>query len=338
MIQTAINKVVKKQDLTQDESAAVMAEIMDGEVTAAQFGAFVTGLRCKGETVDEILGMVTVMRNKSLKVHTQGNVVDTCGTGGDDAGTFNVSTSAAFVVAGAGLKVAKHGNRAMSGRCGSADVLEELGVRIDLDHKQVEKCIDEIGIGFMYAPLYHPSMKHAAAPRREIGIKTIFNFLGPLCNPAGVKAQVIGVSEFNMMEKLAQVLCFSGCRHALVVCGGDGLDEITIGGLSHIIEVKEDSVRRYDIDAGMCGLAPVGLTGIQGGDKGENARILRRVMEGEPGPRRDATLINAAAALIAGDIVDSFRDGIAMAAESIDRGQACRKLNGLIHFSQGCRG
>ncbi|MCH9039948.1 MAG: anthranilate phosphoribosyltransferase, partial [Chloroflexi bacterium] len=254
MIREAIDAVVGGRSLTVEEASQAMQEIMTGEATPAQFGAFVTALRMKGETVDEITGMAQVMREKSLHVKVDGALVDTCGTGGDASGTFNISTTAAFVVAGAGVKVAKHGNRAMSGACGSADVLEGIGGKIDLGPEGVERCLDETGFGFMFAQTFHPSMRFAAGPRREIGIRTVFNILGPLTNPAGAKSQVIGVADPSMAEKMAQVLARLGSTHALVVHGGDGLDEISLDGPTRVWEMQNGTVSEMSVspdDVGM---------------------------------------------------------------------------------------
>ena len=247
MIREAIQALIEGNSLTMGEAAQVMEEIMGGEVTPAQFGSFVTVLRLKGETVEEIAGLVKTMRAKAIKVVTADPVIDVVGTGGDGSNTFNISTAAALVVAGAGLKVAKHGNRAMSSQCGSADVLEALGVKIDLKAEQVQRCLNEVGIGFMFAPVFHPAMKYAAAPRREIGIRTVFNILGPLTNPAGAKAQLLGVGDESLIEKLALVLQGLGCQYALLVHGEDGLDEITITGKTHVCELKNDNIKRYTV-------------------------------------------------------------------------------------------
>jgi len=334
MIREAIAAVVSGRSLTMDEAASVMEEIMEGEVTPAQFGAFITALRLKGETVDEITGLARTMRAKAIPVTVAEPVVDTCGTGGDGSATFNISTTAAFVVAGAGLKVAKHGNRAMSSQCGSADVLEALGVRLDLNAEQVQRCLQEVGIGFMFAPVFHPAMKYATAPRREIGIRTVFNILGPLTNPAGAKAQVLGVADGSLVEKLALVLQSLGCNHALVVHGEDGLDEITITGKTQVCELKEGSINSYAISPEDFGLSRASLNSLRGGTIDENAALLRSILEGAPGPQRDVVLMNTAAALVAGDRVETLGQGAALAKEVIDGGHALAKLEQLIEFSQ----
>ncbi len=334
MIKEAIKTLVSGRSLSMDEAALVMEEIMNDEATPAQFGAFVTALRLKGETVDEIIGLAKTMRAKAIPVTIAEPVVDTCGTGGDGAHTFNISTAAAFVTAGAGLKVAKHGNRAMSSQCGSADVLEALGVRIDLNAEQVKSCLDEVGIGFMFAPVFHPAMKYAAAPRREIGIRTVFNILGPLTNPAGAKAQVLGVADGSLVDKLALVLQGLGCSHALVVHGEDGLDEITVTGKTEVCELKDGGIRNYSISPDDFGLSKASLDSLVGGTLNENATLLRRVLAGTKSPQRDVVLINAAAALLAGDRVGTLQEGVALAKEVVDDGQALAKLEKLIGFSQ----
>jgi anthranilate phosphoribosyltransferase len=261
-------------------------------------------------------------------------VVDTCGTGGDGSHTFNISTAAAFVVAGAGLKVAKHGNRAMSSQCGSADVLEALGVKIDLGAEQVQACLKEVGIGFMFAPVFHPAMKHTAAPRREIGIRTVFNILGPLTNPAGAKAQVLGVAEYSLVEKLALVLQSLDCYRALVVHGEDGLDEITLTGKTQVCELRDGNIKSYTISPEDFDLPRASLDNLKGGTAVENASQLRNVLTGAPGPQRDVVLMNAAAALVVGDKAPSLQQGIELAGEVIDSGHALAKVEQLIKLSQ----
>ncbi|MBN2099712.1 MAG: anthranilate phosphoribosyltransferase [Dehalococcoidia bacterium] len=335
MIKEAIATLVTGRSLTMDQAESAMTEIMNGEVTPAQFGAFVTALRIKGETSDEIAGMAKVMRAKAIPVHADGIVVDTCGTGGDNASTFNISTAAAFVVAGAGLKVAKHGNRAASSQCGSADVIEALGVKIDLNAQQVEKCLKEVGIGFMFAPAFHPAMKYAGPPRREIGIRTVFNILGPLTNPAHAQAQVLGVAEASLTEKMAVVLRTLGCHHALVVHGDDGLDEISIAGKTQVREVEGDRIKMYSVSPEDFGFSRASLEGIKGSNPSENAASVRRILAGAAGPQRDVVLINAAAAIVAGDKARSLPEGAKLAAEAIDSGRALDKLEQLIKASQG---
>jgi len=347
MIREAIALIVSGRSLTVDEAASVMEEIMEGEVTPAQFGAFVTALRLKGETVDEIVGLVRTMRAKAVPVTIAEPVVDTCGTGGDGSHTFNISTAAAFVAAGAGLKVAKHGNRAMSSQCGSADVLEALGVRLDLNAEQVQRCLEEVGIGFMFAPIFHPAMKYASAPRREIGIRTVFNIIGPLANPAQAEYQVIGVPSEELGDKIALALQRLGVKHALVVHGSDGMDEISITGRSIVWEVGKDkellSASPYYVLPEDFGIKRAPVRTIKGGTSKENAKILRSVLAGEKSPRRDVVVMNAAAAITAGS-ESKYSSGIGgaralkesahAAEEAIDNGHASAKLEQLIEFSQ----
>ncbi|MFC1949066.1 anthranilate phosphoribosyltransferase [Chloroflexota bacterium] len=334
MIKEAIASLIDGRSLTMDEAAQVMEEIMGGEVTPAQFGAFVTALRLKGETAEEIAGLAKTMRAKAVPVIINEPVVDTCGTGGDGSATFNISTAAAFAVAGAGLKVAKHGNRAMSSRCGSADVLEALGVKIDLTPEQVKQCLEEVGMGFMFAPSFHPAMKFAAAPRREIGVRTVFNIIGPLTNPAGARAQVLGVADGSLVRKLALVLKNLDCNHALVVHGRDGLDEITITGKTSVCELKDGNIKRYTISPEDFGISRASPESLKGGTAEENAALLRSVLSGTPGPRRDAVVMNAAAALVAGDRAKSLQQGVNLAREALDSGSAMAKLEQLVKLSQ----
>jgi len=347
MIKEAIATLVSGNSLTVEEAASVMQEIMVGEVTPAQFGAFVTALRLKGETVDEIVGLVRTMRAKAVPVTIAEPVVDTCGTGGDGSHTFNISTAAAFVAAGAGLKVAKHGNRAMSSRCGSADVLEALGVKIDLNAEQVQRCLQEVGIGFMFAPVFHPAMKYASAPRREIGIRTVFNILGPLANPAQAAYQVIGVPSEELGDKIALTLQRLGVKHALVVHGLDGMDEISITGRSIVWEVSKDegllSASPYYVLPEDFGVKRAPIKTIKGGTPEGNAKMLRSVLAGERSPRRDVVVMNAAAAIAAGSKsrypsgiggTRALKEGAHIAEEVIDSGHALAKLEQLIEFSQ----
>ena len=319
---------------------------MSGAATHVQVAAFLTALRMKGETVDELIGLAEVMRGKAVRVRPRGQVeaalagtdremlIDTCGTGGDTSSTFNVSTATAFVVAGAGVRVAKHGTRAISSLCGSADVVETLGVNLDLSAAQVGRCVDEVGIGFLYAPLLHTAMKHVMAARREMGIRTVFNMLGPLTNPAGANAQVIGVYSDALTEPLARVLAELGTLRAYVVHGDDGLDEISNTGPSHISEVREGVVRSSTVRPEDFGLPRSSLQDLRGGDREENAEIVRHVLAAEAGPRRDIVLMNAAAALVVGGKAHDFKEGVARAAESVDSGAAAAKLAGLIALSQ----
>ena len=334
MIKEAIESLVAGRSMTIDQASAVMNEIMEGQATPSQLAAFLTALRLKGETPEEIAGMATVMRQKALRVEVDGPMVDTCGTGGDGSGTFNISTAAAFVAAGVGLRVAKHGNRAASGACGSADVLEALGVKIDLGPQAVKRCIEEVGIGFMFAPIFHPAMKHAAPVRREIGIRTVFNILGPLTNPAVVGRQLLGVPDPSLGEKMARVLQLMGSQHSLVVHGEDGLDEITLGGRTYVWELRDDAIRCYSVSPAELDLPTVPLQALKGGTPRENAFLLRRILAGEGGPHRDIVLLNSAAVLVVGDKARDLRDGLSLAAEVIDGGEALLKLEGLVELSQ----
>jgi anthranilate phosphoribosyltransferase len=332
-IQEAIAVIIEGQNLTEAQTTAVMRTIMEGETTPAQIGSFLTALRIKGETVAEVTGCARAMREKAapLKIAST-DLVDTCGTGGDGAHTFNISTIAALVAAGAGLRIAKHGNRSVSSLCGSADLLQELGVRIDLEPAQVAQCIAEVGMGFLFAPVFHPAMRHAAGPRREIGIRSIFNLLGPLTNPAGAAAQVVGVYQKGLTKTVADVLGRLGCRHVLAVHGEDGLDEITITNTTQVSEFANSRLRTYQLNPVNLGLPHRSPSEIQGGDAVENARITHRVLEGEKGARREIVLLNAAATLIAGDRAKDWIDGIELAAHSIDSGAALKKLEALQNF------
>src|SRR5712692_8190866 len=342
----AIRTLVERRDLTRVEAAAAMEAIMSGAATNAQIAAFLTALRMKGETVEELIGFAQVMRQKAVRVRTRAEevaaltgtdremLIDTCGTGGDATGTFNVSTATAFVVAGAGLKVAKHGNRSVSSLCGSADVVETLGINLELPPAKVARCVDEAGIGFLYAPLLHTAMKHVMAARREMGIRTVFNMLGPLTNPAGANAQVIGVYSEALTEPLARVLAELGTLRAFVVHGADGLDEISNTGPSHISEVHEGVVRTFTVRPEDFGLPHATMSDLKGGDREENARIIRDVLAGEQGARRDIVLMNAAAALVVGAKARDLKEGVGLAAQSIDSGAAARKLSTLVELSQ----
>jgi anthranilate phosphoribosyltransferase len=329
MIQQAVVKLVERQDLTRAEMVAVMGEIADGGATPAQVGAFLAALRLKGETVDEIAGAAQVMRERADKVHVQKDVfVDTCGTGGDGRHTFNISTAAAFAVAGAGVTVAKHGNRAVSSKAGSADVLAALGVNVDAPKEVVERAIAEIGIGFLFAPRLHPAFKAVAGIRRELGVRTIFNVLGPLANPAGARHQVMGVYEARWVPIIGGVLAALGARHAFVV-HGEGLDEITVTGMTHVCEVKEGNLERYSMLPEDMGLARHPAEALNGGEAADNARILRDVLGGQKGAPRDAVLANAAAALVAAGVARDLRQGVTVAAGAIDAGAAMKKLDQL---------
>jgi anthranilate phosphoribosyltransferase len=335
MIVDAIDKLVQGESLTNTEAAGAMEEIMDGAATPSQIGALLVALRMKGETEAEIAGLARVMRSRATPVEVgEYQVVDTCGTGGDRSGTFNISTAAAIVASAAGVLIAKHGNRAMSSRCGSADVLEALGVQINLGAEQVAKCVRHVGIGFMFAPLFHPAMKHAGPVRRELGTRTVFNILGPLTNPAGARSQVLGVADPLLAPKMAGVLRMLGARRALVVHGYGGLDELSTSGPSVLYKVCDDNpIERMDIHPSDVGLSVAPLEEILGGTAEENAAIIRRVLSGEKGAQRDVVLLNAAAALYAAEVVEGLPQGVRVAAEAIDGGAASRKLSELVEFS-----
>ena len=339
MIRETIGQLLEGESLTVEQAEAVMDEVMRGEATPAQIAGFLVALRVKGETVDEIVGCARAMRRAAITVSpTRASVIDTCGTGGDRSGTFNISTTAAFVAAGAGLGVAKHGNRSVSSRSGSADVLEVLGVKLDLTPEQIAQAIDEVGIGFLFAPKLHPAMRYAIGPRRELGVRTIFNILGPLTNPAGAEAQLLGVYDPNLTELMAKVLQGLGSKAAYVVHGDGGLDELTTNGLNQVshfgIGPAADSVVTEALDGRTFGFAPAGPEALQGGTPEENAAITRGVLSGkDDGPRRDVVLLNAGAALLVGGMAADLPAGIAGAAESIDSGAAMEKLDQLIAFS-----
>lgn len=335
MVQQTLQKLIERRHLSEDEAVEAMTCIMDGAATPAQIAGLLTALRMKGEVVEEITGFARVMRDRSLRVHTDRRpLVDTCGTGGDVCKTFNISTTAAFVAAAADLAVAKHGNRSVTSRCGSSDVLEALGVRLDLSPERVGRCIDEVGIGFLFARAHHPAMKHAAGPRTEMGIRTVFNALGPLTNPAGATRQIIGVYEPDLCPLLAQVLANLGSEHALVVHGLDGLDEISTIGETTVSELRNGCVETYTLTPEALGLTPASPADIApGADAAANAALLLGVLEGERGPRRDIVLANAAAALVVGGAVDTLPEGVARAAELIDSGAARAKVEALRAFT-----
>ena len=335
-IQEAIADLIEGRDLNHDETVDVMNQIMSGEATDAQIGAFLVALRLKGESVEEIAGAAQVMREKATRIQTRHDVVvDTCGTGGDHSGTFNISTVASFVVAGAGLCVAKHGNRAASSLCGSADVLKTLGVNIEASPEIVSRCLDEVGIGFLFAPALHGAMKHAIGPRREMGIRTIFNALGPLTNPAGAQRQLIGVYSEALTEPLAQVLGRLGSDRALVVHGLDGLDEITLAEKTRASELRDGAVASYEISPEDFGFSRCAAEDLKGGDADANGEIALSVLKGEPGPRRDVVLLNAGAAIWVGGSAADMAAGLEAARESIDSGRAMEKLEQLKEASQG---
>lgn len=329
-VREAIACVAAGRDLTEEQMASVTAEIMDGQATPAQIGALLTGLHIKGETVSEIAGAARIMRDRATRVHASREVLDTCGTGGDGCRTFNISTTAALVAAGAGLCVAKHGNRAMSGAVGGADVLETLGARIELSPTLVERCFKEVGFGFLLAPAFHRAMRHAVGPRREIGIRTIFNLLGPLTNPAGARYQLIGVFDRRWLEPLAESLGRLGSIHALVVHGEDGLDEISLTGETQVAEWSNGRVQTFILRPQEFGFSPCRLTDLQVTSAQESAEIIRSVCAGALGPHRDIVVLNAAAALYAGDAVASLAAGVELARRTLDSGAALRTLDAFI--------
>ncbi len=334
MIKDAIAKLADRINLSDKEAEAVMTEIMEGAATPAQIAAYLMGLRMKGETVEEISGSVQAMRAKAVKLHVGDSlVVDTCGTGGDRSHTFNISTTAAFVVAGAGLTVAKHGNRSVSSKCGSADVLAALGVNIDLPPEKVGECIEEVGIGFLFAPLFHGAMKHCAAPRQDMGIRTMLNILGPLTNPANASVQVIGVFDAELTELMAKVLVRLGSQHCFVVHGMDGLDEITLTDRTKVSEGKSGVVSSFFITPEEFGLRRVPLKELAGGTAEENARITKEIVNGAKGAKRDIVRLNAAPALVAGRKAKTIQEGCQLAGKVLDSGAAAEKLERLIEFT-----
>ena len=338
MIREAIDALVThRRDLTEDESAAAMADIMDGEATPAQIGAFLTALRLKGETVDEITGMARVMRDRALRVDVEGTLLDVVGTGGDASGTFNVSTATAFVAAGAGLRVAKHGNRAMSSNAGAADTLEALGANITLTPEGVATCIHEAGIGFMFAQAFHPAMRHAAAPRRELGVRTVFNILGPLTNPAFAEHMLLGVATADLGEKMAIALGRLGVTRALVVHGDDGLDELSISAPSTIHDLDGGKVTVSHITPEQFGFTPMPRAAVRGGTPQENAQMMRTVLSGADIPLRDFVLLNVGAALVAGGLAADIAAGIVTGAKVIDSGAALEALDRFVKVSNQVR-
>jgi anthranilate phosphoribosyltransferase len=344
MIKAAIGKIVLHQDLSEPEMIDVMSQIMGGEATPAQIGAFITALRMKGETVEEIAGAARVMRDHATPIQVgrvldldrdeinldRETILDTCGTGGSGTKSFNISTTVAFVVSACGVKVAKHGNRSISSACGSADVLEALGVNLNVTPQQVETCINDIGVGFLFAPALHGAMKYAIGPRREIGIRTIFNVLGPLTNPAGADRQVLGVYAEHLVEVLARVLVKLGCRRGFVVHGLDGMDEVTLTGPTRIAEICDGAVTLSTVEPEDFGLRRCSLSDLQGGDAATNALIVRGVLTGKPGPKREVVLLNAAFALVAAGLARDVESGLEKARRALDDGLALAKLEGLV--------
>ncbi|MBI1884448.1 MAG: anthranilate phosphoribosyltransferase [Chlamydiae bacterium] len=334
MFKDALEKVIQRENLSAKEASFLMEEIMMGHLTPAQMGALLVALRMKGETVEEIAGFATVMRKMVREIHTHHPiVVDTCGTGGDGLKTFNISTTAAFVVAGAGVPVAKHGNVAVSSACGSADLLKGLGIKIDADRSLMEKALNDLGICFLFAPLFHHAMKHVATPRRELGIRTVFNILGPLTNPARAKAQVLGVSRKDLVSTLAQVLMKLGSEQAFVVYGEDGSDEVTTTSLTHVAQLKEGHVRYFEFNPEELGIARASLSDLQGGDLQTNVKISQNILEGQKGPPRDVVLVNAAFAILAGNGALDLKEAFQKAQEAIDSGKAKQKLEELAKYT-----
>jgi len=335
MLKKFIARVVEGQDLSEEEASQAMAYMMEGEELSTQIASFLTALRMKGETKEEITGFARTMRTKAVRIRAKSGegVVDTCGTGGDNSGTFNISTTVAFVAAGGGLTVAKHGNRSVSSRSGSADVLEALGVNIAIPPQRVETCLQEYGLAFLFAPSFHPAMKYALSPRREIGIRTVFNILGPLTNPAGATVHLLGIYREDLIQRMAEVLKKLGSKAALVVHGADHCDEISISGETAICQLKDGAIKNYQIAPEEVGLKRASLETIHGGTPEQNAATLVKILKGEPGPARDVVLLNAGAVFMAAGKVSDFKEGIAIARESIDSGKALKKLKELIQFS-----
>jgi anthranilate phosphoribosyltransferase len=346
MILDALHKVANhRSSLTREEAREVMSRILRGDASEAQIGALLVALHMKGETVEEIVGFAEAIRDEATKLKTEAGealdlsgterdaLVDTCGTGGDASGTFNISTATALTIAGAGVRVAKHGNRSISSKCGSADVMEALGVKIDLTPARIVACLQETGIAFLYAPAMHSAMKYVQPARRELRLRTVFNLLGPLTNPAGASAQVVGVYSADLVEKLAEALSELGVRRVLVVHGRDGLDEITISGASKIAEVRNSQVRVYEVTPEDFGLKRAPLAEIAGGDATQNAAVIRAILGGERSPRRDVVLLNAAAALVAAGHADHIGEAVPLAAYALDSGHARQRLQLLVEFT-----
>lgn len=329
----SIAKLVRGENLTEDEAAAAFEEIMRGDATPVQIAGFLVALRIKGETVEELTGFARTARAVATPIEVDGDLLDTCGTGGDGLATFNISTLAAIVAAACGARVAKHGNRAASSMCGSADVLEHLGVKIDLSPDGVARCIDGAGIGFLFAPIFHPSFRFAAVPRRELSMRTVFNVLGPLCNPAGAKYQALGVADASLAGKMADVLIRLGVERAIVFHAGDGMDELSVSSPSSVIEI-DGQRKEYQLDPSELGLAMAPLESMRGGGPEHNARLARELLDGAPGPRRDVVLLNAAAGLRAAGLASDWKDGIRLGAEAIDSGRAGDVLQRWAKISQ----
>jgi anthranilate phosphoribosyltransferase len=325
----AIDRLAAGEDLATEDAARVLREVMQGNASEVETAAFLIGLRTKGETVAEIAGLAATMRELALPVRVAGDLVDTAGTGGGRP-TFNVSTTAAFIAAGAGCRVAKHGNRSATSQCGSADVLEALGARIDLEPDDVAACIEEVGFGFMFAPKHHAATKHVVPVRKALGVRTIFNFLGPLTNPAGAKRQVIGVSDPSKLETLALALAELGAESALVVSSADGLDELSVSGTTRVVELKDGGLTAYDVSPEQVGIEPAGDGAVSAGTPDQNARVLRDVLGGQPGTERSLAILNAGAAIYVGGLAESIADGVERARESVDSGAASGVLDAYV--------
>lgn len=335
MFRENLQKIIQKNNLSEFDMAGMITDIFSGEITDAQIGAMMAALATKGETFEELAGAARAMRRKALRIQTSAsNVVDTCGTGGDGSHTFNISTTTAFVVAGCGVTVAKHGNRSISSKCGSADLLEVLGVKLDTDPEIVEEAVREIGIGFLFAPLYHSAMRFAANARKEIGLRSIFNMLGPLTNPAAANCQLLGVYAPELTEMFAQALQLLGAKKAFIVHGHDGLDEISVCAPTRISELSDGLIRTYDITPEQFFEKTANPNDLKGGNPEENALITKEIFQGKKGPKRDVVLLNAAAALTAAGKANDFQEGIEMAKTSIDTGAASEKLEQLISYTQ----
>lgn len=333
-MQEFLSRLVRGESLPEPDAAEAMRLIFEGEATPVQIAGFVVALRMKGETVEELTGFARAARGLATPIEAGEGLLDTCGTGGDGLHTFNISTLSAIVAAAAGARVAKHGNRAASSACGSADVLEALGVKIDLPPEGAARCIEEAGIGFLFAPLFHPSFRHAAVPRKELGVRTVFNILGPLCNPAGARRQALGVADAALAAKMAECLRRLGVERALVFHGGDGMDELSLSGPSRVLDVTPGGVREYEVDPRALGFRAAGADALRGGDAAQNAELARRLLEGEQGPRRDAVLLNSAAALQAAGLAGGFAEGIDIAAQALDSGEAGAVLDRWARISR----
>lgn len=333
-LRDALGRLVLGENLTREEARGAMRTLVEGEATPSQIAAFAIALRMKGETPEEIAGLAEVMREAATRVDAGDDVVDVVGTGGDGAGTFNISTMSALIVAAAGGRVAKHGNRSITSQCGAADFLEAIGIVIDLPPAGVARCVKETGFGFMFAPLYHPAMRHAIGPRREIGVRTVFNILGPLTNPASARRQLTGVAVPGLGETIAHVLALMGARHAIVVHGNDGLDEISVSAPTQVHEARNSDVRSYVIEPEQFGLARSEPGAVRGGNVEANVRMAKAVLSGEHGPARDVVLLNAGTALYVADLAESIQSGMQVAADMLDSGRAQAKVEQVASVSQ----